>query len=345
MSAIASATADAARSATTAIPSDSDEKYATKDYVDENSVLPSYQSDEPGQNVGGLEARIRQEMETRIRAEMEQKIRQEMKMDALAKKQQEAEEEAERAVKKAKRKLEQMKEERHLAVLQHVEERYKQELIDPIVARVANIATQQYHQMWRAEMEGYQTLSKKTIEIMKARGVLYYYRGMNQEYTKQGEHRGCPPPPVARQNIFIFVTPERMEVCSILLGYSDKAFEIEYYPFYWFDSELQLRDLAILDHIFSLAPQTNDVHKYGFTCVTHAPSGVIHSLTLSEFGASWNKCIFTSSNEAPRTLFEKYIRLIPGSYRNGPWKPVNTLLGHYFNEDTLEFSAVPPAME
>ncbi len=43
-----------------------------------------------------------------------------------------------------------------------------------------------------------------------------------------------------------------------------------------------------------------------------------------------------------RKKFEYIINNIPGSYKNGPWKQVEGLFGLYFNEETTEFSEIPP---
>jgi len=40
--------------------------------------------------------------------------------------------------------------------------------------------------------------------------------------------------------------------------------------------------------------------------------------------------------------FESVIRLIPGSYHNGPWRQLDGFFGMYFNEDTMEVSEMPP---
>jgi len=40
--------------------------------------------------------------------------------------------------------------------------------------------------------------------------------------------------------------------------------------------------------------------------------------------------------------FESVIRLIPGSYNNGPWRQLDGFFGMYFNEDTMEVSEMPP---
>ena len=40
--------------------------------------------------------------------------------------------------------------------------------------------------------------------------------------------------------------------------------------------------------------------------------------------------------------FESVIRLIPGSYQNGPWRQLDGIFGLYFNEDTMEVSEMPP---
>ena len=39
---------------------------------------------------------------------------------------------------------------------------------------------------------------------------------------------------------------------------------------------------------------------------------------------------------------EAVIRLIPGGYKNGPWRQLNGIFGMYYNEETNELSEFPP---
>jgi hypothetical protein len=39
--------------------------------------------------------------------------------------------------------------------------------------------------------------------------------------------------------------------------------------------------------------------------------------------------------------FESIIRLIPGSYQNGDWRPIDGFFGLYFNETTMEVNEFP----
>ena len=43
----------------------------------------------------------------------------------------------------------------------------------------------------------------------------------------------------------------------------------------------------------------------------------------------------------PQKEFESIIRLIPGSYQNGDWRPMDGFFGLYFNENTMEVNEFP----
>ena len=43
--------------------------------------------------------------------------------------------------------------------------------------------------------------------------------------------------------------------------------------------------------------------------------------------------------------FQTIVRLIPGSYKNGPWRPLDGFFGPYLNEDTLEIISLIPLQE
>lgn len=51
--------------------------------------------------------------------------------------------------------------------------------------------------------------------------------------------------------------------------------------------------------------------------------------------------IFIRNTEL-RKKFESVLRLIPGSYQNGPWRQLDGFFGMYFNEETMEVTEIPP---
>ena len=93
---------------------------------------------------------------------------------------------------------------------------------------------------------------------------------------------------------------------------------VHYMSLYTFDKPLQLKQIKML----SILKQPTKFHK--------SEQKWLHADILTAF----------AYNEAPKE-FESVIRLIPGSYQNGDWRPMDGFFGLYFNETTMEVNEFP----
>ena len=116
-------------------------------------------------------------------------------------------------------------------------------------------------------------------------------------------------------------------------------------PFYWFDSELTQRDLAILKNLkYTSCPTHPFTRTTFYTNIGSSPLPHLKLIYGRHFGGHDESGVHrTSSIDA--TNFETIVRLIPGSYRNGPWRPLAGFFGPYLNEETLEITTIVPVLE
>lgn len=300
-----------------------DEKHDTPYWVDENSALPPYTHEEPGLDVAEMEARIRREMEARIRREMEETIRREMETKARK------EMEEKMKAQEAERALEAAKTERHAKVM---EEHSKN--------------TQHY----RSQPSFCEYFSSITT-FLTSRRVLYKEKGSS--------HSTYPVDTVGggfKESSFVFVTEEYIGLYYYIVSNHNGISQSEIHPLYHFDRTLTLRDLKILDHLVdgSACGKTRSsltgYHVEGWMR-WGVPTGDSHRQKLAE--TSYSTLFCASVTHTPQrtpvpsgllTTFDSVLRLIPGSYRNGPWRPLDGLLGMYYNEETAELHVGPPVM-
>ena len=93
---------------------------------------------------------------------------------------------------------------------------------------------------------------------------------------------------------------------------------LHYMSLYTFDKPLQLKQIKML----SILRKNTQYH---------------------ESQRKWSHCAILTAfahNEAQKE-FESVIRLIPGSYQNGDWRPMDGFFGLYFNETTMEVNEFP----
>ena len=93
-------------------------------------------------------------------------------------------------------------------------------------------------------------------------------------------------------------------------------------PIYSFD-ELELTHLKILCQLFR-APRGSNELIIDLASRYSEQSGFV--------------------NQVFYKMFESMIRLIPGSYKNGAWKPLDGFFGLYYNETTHEIYNTPPPL-
>ena len=116
-------------------------------------------------------------------------------------------------------------------------------------------------------------------------------------------------------------------------------------PFYWFDSELTQRDLAILKNLKYTPGITHPITRTTFyTNIGSSPLPHLKLIYGRHFGVSDESWVHRTS-PIDATNFETIVRLIPGSYRNGPWRPLSGFFGPYLNEETLEITTIVPILE
>ena len=99
-------------------------------------------------------------------------------------------------------------------------------------------------------------------------------------------------------------------------------------PIYLFHQELTVIQLKFLDQLkkFSLGDQLPSIKSYEIK--TPLKHGWVQK--------------YKHGNESSCRRFESILRLIPGTYQNGPWKQLDGFFGIYYNEDTQELTEFFP---
>jgi len=109
---------------------------------------------------------------------------------------------------------------------------------------------------------------------------------------------------------------------------------LHYMPIYTFDKPLQLKQIKML----SILTQPTQYHQAEL-------KGTHHNILAAAFPEDLPTHSSTAASAAAylqaRTKFESVIRLIPGSYQNGDWRPMDGFFGLYFNETTMEVNEFP----
>jgi len=113
---------------------------------------------------------------------------------------------------------------------------------------------------------------------------------------------------------------------------------LHYMPVYTFDQPLNLKQTKMLS-ILTSTTDYREAEKVELIPKSHMPS-ILDD--LQQFGIGTRQVPFTRFPylEAKKKL-ESIIRLIPGSYKNGDWKPMDGFFGLYFNPSTMEISEFP----
>jgi len=105
---------------------------------------------------------------------------------------------------------------------------------------------------------------------------------------------------------------------------------LHYMPLYTFDKPLQLKQIKLL----SILTQHTPYHQ-----------AELQSTHPTILGAAFPNTLNAAASAAylhqAQKKFESVIRLIPGSYQNGDWRPMDGFFGLYFNETTMEVNEFP----
>ena len=258
-----------------------------------------------------MEEKVRREMEEKIRREMEEKMRMEVtRMEEERKKEEE------------RRQLEAMKTERHEKVLAEIQ-------------RVAS------HPGYQTEAHKFRAMT----EFVKTHKALMYRYEYHSNYT-----------------IALYLSDKLVGLHITCSDHTNVNIQ-EIRPFYWFDSELTRRDLMIWDNLElpddSQWKRNNNVgrlhsdisrRKWFLPYVVRSLFEVYSSMShpnISDcvMGIHVTHLKDAFANKQTVSDFQTILRLIPGGYKNGPWRPLDGFFGPYLNEDTLEIiSLIPEAL-
>jgi len=120
-------------------------------------------------------------------------------------------------------------------------------------------------------------------------------------------------------------------------------------PLYWFDSELTHRDLTIWDNMRQYDYESFVIHP--FTNKKFMNPRVSLSPVVNHLAFIYSKCHAEPFEDmSPKdgaqccADFQTILRLIPGSYKNGPWKQLDGFFGPYMNQETLEINSFIPEL-
>lgn len=242
---------------------------------------------------------------TRLKREMEEKIRQEM--EAKVRQEMEAkmyqEMEKAKATEEERKALEKVREEQRLV------DSIKKKRRETVLTEVRGITPQTLY-------EG--TMIHMMIQFVESNKIMLYYHLQRTDESRK----------VVRYALYLSETQVGIHLVFGTLDGSDVRQEIR--PFYWFDSELSRRDLTLLENIDKPSKRA----RWELYSVTHfAALNCITNVHPSEMNGVRKESVDN---------FQTILRLIPGSYKNGPWRPLDGFFGPYLNEDTLEIISLIP---
>jgi len=267
--------------------------------------------------------RMKKDMEAKLRVEMEAKMRMDvlrMEEDMKAKLRSEME---------AKMRMDvlRMEEERKAQEERRQLEKQKKEMRDELVAYYQKqVCSASYPADYRGRWN-------RQLEFIEKNNILTY-TGVELNIERVSGHS-------IRPCLELYMT----DTCfGIHLAFNETQDENR--PFYWFDSELTQRDLAILKNLKYTPGITHPITRTTFyTNIGSSPLPQLKYIYGRHFGAHNIEEEVNHTFSVDAANFETIVRLIPGSYRNGPWRPLAGFFGPYLNEETLEITTIVPVLE
>jgi hypothetical protein len=252
-----------------------------------------------------IEYKIRLEIEDKIRLEMENKIRSEL----------------EQKIKKD--------------IIKQEFEDTKKKLQEEAIERI--------RKHWNGSE--YLKIRNSLVDLFQKEKVIYYAIINDQETYEisQQTSYNSPITTFLQSTLLCFSETNVMMITLLRDKNIYDNYVIEKRPIYMFYSELNSCYLKILDQIIGTNSYFYENHSLlGKISGTH-----IKLCTYSVYSGKIGPYIYKNpsnydSNSEP---LETIIRLIPGGYKNGKWRPLNGFFGSYFNEDTLEILPCPPIIE
>ena len=253
-----------------------------------------------------MEAKMRMEIETKMRMEMEAKMR--MEIEDKMEKQKQADE------------IEVLKNDKH------------QKVMDDYKRQRANYPTYDYLPIY--------------LKFVQENKVIYSTFTTGDHSTGFGTYKSY---------YWLYISDQRVGVFCISTKLDNKVYLVEDKPFYFFESDLTKEHIHILDQIMDNSTWDNYYNHEvsgewngGGDSRTKKPISSLHRRVIGwlsiiqssrSFGEESAAVNITSSH---MRKFETVIRLIPGGYKNGSWRPLDGFFGVYLDEKTMELSELIP---
>lgn len=155
---------------------------------------------------------------------------------------------------------------------------------------------------------------------------------------------------------WLYISDERVGVFCISTDFN-KAYLVEDRPFYFFDSELTKDHIRILDQIMYIPTWDNYYNheiagnwRHQGDARTKKPISSLHERVIQELAKiqsvrSFGEGECIEKDHSSLRKFESIIKLIPGGYKNGSWRPLDGFFGVYLNEATMDLSELVPVID
>ena len=256
-----------------------------------------------------MEDKIRDEMESKMRNEIEDKIRTEIESKIRA----------EMEEKQEKEKIDKIKKDKH------------QKIVDEYVSQKGQYPTYEYIPIY--------------VKFIEENKVIYSTLKIVDHSTGSGSYRSYN---------WLYISDERVGLFCISTDNSNKAYLVEDRPFYFFHSELTKDHIRILDQIMYIPSWDNYYNheiagrwRHQGDARTKKPISTLHERVIQELAKiqsvrSFGEGECIEKDQSSLRKFESIIKLIPGGYKNGPWRPLDGFFGVYLNEETMDLSELIP---
>jgi hypothetical protein len=258
-----------------------------------------------------IKEKIQKEMEDKIRAEIETKIRAEME-DKIR---------AEMEEKQEKEKIDKIKKDKH------------QKIVDEYVSEKGQYPTYEYIPIY--------------LKFIEENKVIYSTLKIIRHSTGSGSYHSYN---------WLYISDERVGFFCISTDNTEKAYLVEDRPFYFLDSELTKNHIRILDQIMYI-PSWDNYYNHEIAGIwrhqgdsrTQKPISNLHKRVIEELAKiqsvrSFGEGECIEKDQSSLRKFESIIKLIPGGYKNGPWRPLDGFFGVYLNEETMDLSELVPTL-
>jgi hypothetical protein len=264
-----------------------------------------------------MEAKMRAEMEDKMRMEMETKMRMEME---------------DKMKMEMEDKMEKQKQADEIEVLKNDK---NQKIMDDYKRQRANYPTYDYLPIY--------------LKFVQENKVIYSTCELVDHSTGLGTYRSY---------YWLYISDQRVGVFCISTTKLNKVYLVEDKPFYFFESDLTKEHIHILDQIMDNSTWDNYYNHEvsgewngGGDSRTQKPISTLHRRVIGwlsiiqssrSFGEGAAVNININITSSHMRKFETVIRLIPGGYKNGSWRPLDGFFGVYLDEKTMELSELIP---